>query len=153
MALDLTSLQGGFCPLFIAQEIEYEPLDQTDFTYGWDVSLEAIEEYSKSSWWLPTIGSQAAQGWAWLAPPGRLSSPASVWSPQVSSGTLLCIRHKIIPWYLLIFRSSLAVFCVNPAENINSPKLMKIVSNNLLLYCIYPFWSFMKEKLTVHGIL
>jgi hypothetical protein len=28
---DLTS--GGFCPLFIAQEVEYEPLDQTDFTY------------------------------------------------------------------------------------------------------------------------
>jgi hypothetical protein len=25
---------GGFFPLFIAQEVEYEPLDQTDFTYG-----------------------------------------------------------------------------------------------------------------------
>jgi hypothetical protein len=29
---DLT--KEGFCPLFIAQEVEYEPMDQTDFTYG-----------------------------------------------------------------------------------------------------------------------
>jgi hypothetical protein len=29
---DLTS--GGFCPLFIVQEVEYDPLDQIDFTYG-----------------------------------------------------------------------------------------------------------------------
>jgi hypothetical protein len=27
-------ISWGFCPLFIAQEVEYEPLDQTDFTYG-----------------------------------------------------------------------------------------------------------------------
>jgi hypothetical protein len=52
----------------------------------------------------------------------------------------------------LIFRSSLVVFCVNPIENINSPKLMETVSNNLLLYSIYTFWSFMEERLTVHGI-
>jgi hypothetical protein len=25
---------GGFCPLFIAQEVEYKLLDQIDFTYG-----------------------------------------------------------------------------------------------------------------------
>jgi hypothetical protein len=56
-----------------------------------------------------------------------------------SSRTFLCIRHKIIPRYLLIFRSSLVVFCVNPAENINSPKLVETISNNLLLYSIYPF--------------
>jgi hypothetical protein len=56
-----------------------------------------------------------------------------------SSGTFSCIRYKIIPRYLLIFRSSLAVFCVNPVENINSSKLMKTVSNNLLLYSIYLF--------------
>jgi hypothetical protein len=29
---DLTSRE--FYPLFIAQEVEYEPLDQTDFMYG-----------------------------------------------------------------------------------------------------------------------
>jgi hypothetical protein len=33
----------------------------------------------------------------------------------------------------------LVVFCVNPVENINSPKLMETVSNNLLLYSIYTF--------------
>jgi hypothetical protein len=53
----------------------------------------------------------------------------------------------------LIFRFSLVIFCINPAENIDSPKLMKIVSNNLLLYSIYLFWLFIKERLTVHGIL
>jgi hypothetical protein len=96
---------------------------------------------------------RAAQGWGWPAPPGRLSSPTSVWSPLVSSETFLYIRYKIIPWYLLIFRPSLVIFCVNPAENINSPELMETISNNLLLYSIYPFWSFIKERLTVHGIL
>jgi hypothetical protein len=47
----------------------------------------------------------------------------------------------------------LAVFCVNPVKNINSPKLMETVSNNLLINSIYPFLSFMKERLTVHSIL
>jgi hypothetical protein len=41
----------------------------------------------------------------------------------------------------LIFKSSLVVFCVNTVENINSPKLMETISNKLLLYSIYPFWS------------
>jgi hypothetical protein len=44
-------------------------------------------------------------------------------------------------------------FCINPAKNIDSPKLVETISNNLLLYSIYPFWSFMEERLTVHGIL
>jgi hypothetical protein len=59
----------------------------------------------------------------------------------------------MISWSLLVFRSSLVIFCINPIENIDSPKLIKTVSNNLLLYSIYPFWSFMEERLTVHGIL
>jgi hypothetical protein len=31
------------------------------------------------------------------------------------------------------------IFCINLVENIDSLKLMKTVSNNLLLYSIYPF--------------
>jgi hypothetical protein len=57
----------------------------------------------------------------------------------VSSRTFMCSSHKIILQSLLIFRSSLAVFYVNPAKNINSTKLMEIVSLNLLFYDIHPF--------------
>jgi hypothetical protein len=63
-------------------------------------------------------------------------SLALVWSPLVSSITFPYIRHKIIMRYLLIFRSSLAVFCANPAKNKNSPKLVETISNKLLLYGI-----------------
>jgi hypothetical protein len=57
----------------------------------------------------------------------------------VSSKTFLRSRHKIIPRSLLIFRSSLAVFCINPAKNINSPKLVETINLNLLFYDIHPF--------------
>jgi hypothetical protein len=71
----------------------------------------------------------------------------------VSSRTFLRSSHKIILWSLLIFRSSLTVFCVNPAKNINSPELVETVSLNLLFYDIHLFSSFMQERLTVHDIL
>jgi hypothetical protein len=57
----------------------------------------------------------------------------------VSSGIFLHSSHEIIPRSLLIFRSSLAVFYVNPTKNINSPKLEETVSLNLLFYDIHPF--------------
>jgi hypothetical protein len=121
--------------------------------YGWDASLKVVKEYSRSSWWLPTIEGRAAQGWGQLDPPSRVWSPPSTWSPMVSSRTFLCIHDEMIPRSLLIFRSSLVIFYINPVENIDSPKPIETISNNLLLYSIYQFWSFMEERLMVHGIL
>jgi hypothetical protein len=47
-----------------------------------------------------------------------------------------------------MFWSSL-VFWLNPAEDIDSPKLVEIVNNNLLLYDNDPFSPFMQGKLMV----
>jgi hypothetical protein len=48
-----------------------------------------------------------------------------------------------------MFWSSILVFWLNPAENIDSLKLVETISNNLLLYDIDPFSPFMQGKLMV----
>jgi hypothetical protein len=126
-----SALMEGVQPCIYSLGVEYEPMDQTDMRYGGGRLWKLVGVSHR--------GSRAAWGWERLGPPGKVSYTASMWCPLVSSRTFLHSSHEIIPRSLLIFRSSLAVFCVNPVKNINSPKLMQTISLNLLFYDIHPF--------------
>jgi hypothetical protein len=85
--------------------------------------------------------------------PGRSTSSGGL---SVSASVPCLLMPSRVFYCVLSSRSSFEVFCqfnpcfcslwIIPAENSNSPKLMEIISNNLL--CFY-WWSFSCTKLTV----
>ena len=83
---------------------------------------------------------QAASRWGWAAPHVRDTCPASVIHLLESSRVFPRRLRSEILWFLFTNRSSLAVFWFNPAENTDSPKLMKNCRFKPLSLCC---WSFL----------
>jgi hypothetical protein len=85
--------------------------------------------------------------WGWLAPPegSGASLRVSVFWCLPDSSSVVFIAGKFCLFMQL--NPPLYAFWNNPWKNSNSPKLMEIVSNNLLFYDIYAFhkdgWQFM----------